>query len=604
MEHAIEIMEENDMPDVTINSVVVSVPEGTTILSAAKKAGFQIPTLCAIEDLHAVGACRICVVDVEGAKTPMPSCVTPVRDGMKVFTNTKRVRQYRKMMVELLLSEHDGICQTCDRFADCELRKLANSLSIREIQYTGEKKAKRIDISTPGLMRDNSKCILCRRCVTMCNQIQGVAALFPQKRGFETSIGPAFANELENVFCVQCGQCAALCPVGAIAEHNHTAEVWAELDNEDKFVVVQTAPAIRASIAECFGYPPGTVLTGKMVAALRRLGFDAVFDTNFTADLTIMEEGTEFLVRLKRALVDKEDVALPQFTSCCPAWIRYAEFNYPELLPNISSCKSPQQMFGAVAKTYYAKKLGKRPEDIVVVSIMPCIAKKSEAIRPEMKDSGVQDVDYVLTTRELGLMIKESGIVFESLPDEPHDSPMGVSSGAADIFANTGGVMEAALRTAYEIITGRELPFENLHVKPIEGLKGIKTASMKITGTLPDWSFLEGVDLKVAVLHGLGEARKFVDLLKSGKEEFHFIEVMTCPGGCIGGGGQPRFTTDEVRKKRMQVIFAEDEGKKIRKSHENPEITQIYEEFLQKPLSELSHKLLHTKYTAVDRHKL
>lgn len=584
------------MPKLTINGVDVSVPDGTTILAAAKNAGFEIPTLCALEDLHAIGACRICVVDVEGAKTPLPSCVTPVREGMKVFTNTQRVRQYRRMMVELLLSEHDGVCQTCNRFADCELRKLANELSILDVRYEGDKKAKKIDVSTPGLQRDNSKCILCRRCVTMCNQIQGVAALFPQNRGFETSIGPAFSSDLEEVFCVQCGQCAALCPVGAISEHNHITDVWAKLDDPEKFVVVQTAPAIRGAIGECFGYDPGTSVTGKMVAALRRLGFDAVFDTNFAADLTIMEEGTEFLTRLTKVLRDKEDAPLPLFTSCCPAWIRYAEYNYPEFLQNISSCKSPQQMFGAVAKTYYAKKLGKKAEDIVVVSIMPCIAKKSEAIRPEMADSGVQDVDYVLTTRELGLMIKESGIVFDSLPEEQPDAPMGKSTGAADIFANTGGVMEAALRTVYEIVTGRELPAENLHVKPIEGLEGIKKASLTITGTLPEWSFLEDVTVKVAVLHGLGKARHFIDLLKEGKEECHFIEVMTCPGGCIGGGGQPRFTTDEVREKRIEIIYREDEGKKMRKSHENPEVAQLYAEFLEKPLSEMSHKLLHTKY--------
>lgn len=585
------------MPSLTINNVSVTVPDGTTILSAAKNAGFDIPTLCALEDLHAVGACRICMVEVEGAKTPLPSCVTPVSEGMKIFTNTHKVRQYRRMMVQLLLSEHDGLCQTCNRFDDCELRKLANELSIQDIFYSGEKKSRNLDTSTPGLARDNSKCILCRRCVTMCNQIQGVAALFPQKRGFKTMISPAFGDNLNEVFCVQCGQCAAVCPVGAISEKNQIHKVWAALDDPEKYVIVQTAPAIRASLGECFDYPPGTLVTGKMVSALRRLGFKAVFDTNFTADLTIIEEGTELLTRLKKALLEKQPTPLPLFTSCCPAWIKYAEHSYPDLLPNISTCKSPQQMFGAIAKSYYAEKLGKRREDIVVVSIMPCIAKKSEAKRSEMGQNGSPDVDIVLTTRELGLMMKESGIDFSKLSDEAHDAPLGISSGAADIFANTGGVMEAALRTAYEIVTGRPLPFENLHVEQIGGLKGTKKTSIEIRGTLPEWSFLEGVTLKIAVVHGLGKARKFIQKLKSGEEECHFVEVMTCPGGCIGGGGQPRLTTDEVRKKRMHIIYKEDEQKKVRKSHENVDVKKLYEEYLEKPLSERSHHLLHTHYT-------
>jgi len=592
------------MPALTINGVNVEVDNEATILHAARKAGFNIPTLCALEDLQAIGACRICVVEVEGAKTLLPSCVTPVKDGMKVFTNTPKVRKYRKMMVQLLLSEHDGNCQTCNRFDDCQLRKLANELSIQDVFYSGAKKARNTDDSTPGLQRDNSKCILCRRCVTVCNQIQGVAALFPQKRGFDTMIGPAFGDNLRNVFCVQCGQCAAVCPVGAISEKNEIGKVWEALDNHDKFVIVQTAPAIRASLGECFGYDPGTLVTGKMVSLLRRLGFDAVFDTNFAADLTIMEEGTEFLLRLQKIFVDKQDSHLPMFTSCCPAWIKYAEFNYPDLLPNISSCKSPQQMFGAIAKSFYAQRLGKRREDIFVVSVMPCIAKKSEAQRSEMGKDGIPDVDVVLTTRELGLMVKESGIDFMSLPEDKADSALGASSGAADIFANTGGVMEAALRTAYEIITGRELPFKNLHVEPIEGLEGIKKASLKIEGVLNQWSFLEGLTLKVVVVHGLENARKFIEKLKSGEEECHFIEVMTCQGGCIGGGGQPRLTTDEVRKKRMGVIYVEDENKKVRKSHENEEVKKLYEEFLLKPLGEMSHKILHTKYTPGDKFDL
>lgn len=584
------------MVSVQINNQTVQIPKGATILDAAKKAGIRIPTLCHLEGIEPKGACRVCLVEVENAKTLMASCSTPAAEGMKIHTNTKRVRDARRTVVELLLSEHDGDCKTCDRNDDCELQALAREMGIDMIRYEGEKTAKRIDRSTPALVRDSGKCIKCRRCVDACVGIQTVGSIFPQGRGFDSEIGPAFFMNLDRVACVQCGQCAAVCPVGAITEKSHIQGVWEALDDPNKYVVVQTAPAIRAALGECFDYEPGTLVTGKMVTALRRLGFDGVFDTNFTADLTIMEEGTELLMRLKKALVDKQKVALPQFTSCSPGWIKFVEYYYPEFLDNISTCKSPQQMFGAVAKTYFAEKIGKKPEDLVVVSIMPCTAKKFEAQRPEMTDSGIQDVDYVLTTRELGKMIKQAGIDFKSLPDDKMDAPLGLSSGAADIFANTGGVMEAAIRTAYEIVTGRELPLENLHVKPIMGLDGLKTASLKIEGTLPEWSFLEGAELKVGVAHGLGNARKILEKVKSG-EVFHFIEVMTCPGGCIGGGGQPRFTTDEVRQKRIEAIYQEDEGKELRKSHDNPEIRQIYEEFLGKPLSEKSHHLLHTKYT-------
>ena len=438
---------------------------------------------------------------------------------------------------------------------------------------------------------------MCRRCVTVCNETQGVGALFPQGRGFTTVIGPAFASDLSEVTCVQCGQCAAVCPVGAIVERDQIDTVWAALGDPDKHVIVQTAPAIRAALGEGFDYEPGTLVTGKMVSALRRLGFDGVFDTNFAADLTIIEEGTELLLRLKAALVDKKDVALPMFTSCSPGWINYMEHYNPDFLPNLSSCKSPQQMFGAVAKSYYAEKLGKRPEDIFVASVMPCTAKKFEAQRPEMGRNGVPDVDVVLTTRELVRMIKQAGIDFNSLPDQAQDRPLGLSTGAADIFANTGGVMEAALRTVYEIVTGRPFPFENLHVAPIEGLEGIKEAEVLIEGAVPEWSFLEGVTVKVAVAHTLGNAQKVIDSIKSGEKAYHFVEIMTCPGGCIGGGGQPRLTTNAVREARIAAIYQEDEGRELRKSHENPAVIELYSEYLGDANGEKAHHLLHTDYT-------
>jgi NADP-reducing hydrogenase subunit HndD len=587
--------------NVTINNHTIDVPQGSTILQAARLAGVAVPTLCHYEGRTPLGACRVCIVEVEGARTLMAACATPASDGMKVRTNTGRVRAARRTVVELLLSEHEGDCQTCDRSEDCELKAIAHQLGIRELRYTGEKTAVRLDRSTPALARDAGKCIKCRRCVTACNEVQGVGALFPQYRGYKTQIAPAFASDLADVACVQCGQCAAVCPVGAIVESSHVEGVFRALEDPKKYVIVQTAPAIRAALGECFGLPPGTLVTGKMVSALRQLGFAKVFDTNFTADLTIMEEGTELLVRLKKALVGKQAVALPQFTSCSPGWIKYTEHFYPEFLPNLSTCKSPQQMFGALAKSYYAEQIGRKPEEIVVVSVMPCTAKKFEAQRPEMNASGIQDVDYVLTTRELGQMIRAAGIDFVSLPDEAMDAPLGLSSGAADIFANTGGVMEAALRTAYELVTGRELPLDDLHVKPLAGLQGVKEAAVKLQDTLPDWRFLEGVELRTAVAHGLGNAHMLMERIKSGAGQYHFVEVMTCPGGCIGGGGQPRFTTDEVRLARINAIYREDEGKTLRKSHMNPDILRLYETWLKEPLGEKSHHLLHTHYEVRSR---
>ncbi|MBN2320107.1 MAG: iron hydrogenase small subunit [Acidobacteria bacterium] len=584
------------MPSLMINNETIEVPDGTMLIDAARQAGVEIPTLCYLEGIQRIGACRVCLVEVEGARTLMTACTTPVTDGMKVKTNSKRVREGRRTVLELLLSEHEGDCQSCVRNDDCELKKLAQLFGIEEVHYKGSKVPRKTDWSTSALVRDPGKCIMCRRCITVCNEIQNVGSLAPQGRGFKMSIGPAFEHPLSDVVCVQCGQCSLVCPVGAISERDQIEKVFEALDDPDKHVVVQTAPAIRAALGECFDYPPGTLVTGKMVSALRRLGFDAVFDTNFAADLTIMEEGNELLTRLKNALQDGKQTALPMFTSCSPGWIKYMEHRHPDMLDNLSTCKSPQQMFGAVAKTFYAEKIGKRPEDICVVSVMPCTAKKFEAQRPEMQASGMADVDVVLTTRELGRMIRRAGIQFQSLPDDTMDSPLGMSSGAADIFANTGGVMEAALRTAYEVITGRTLPFENLHVQPLSGLDGIKEAEVRIEGTQPEWRFLEGVTLKVAVAHALGNAEKLLQRIQSGESEYHFVEVMTCPGGCIGGGGQPRITDNATRLARIEAIYREDEGKRIRKSNENPEILQLYGEFLGQPLGEKSHHLLHTKY--------
>lgn len=584
------------MPKITINGHELDAPAGNTILDAAKTAGIRIPTLCHLEGHEGLGACRVCVVDVEGAKTTVPACVTPATDNMTVRTNSARARAARKTVVELLLSEHDGDCQYCGRADDCELKQLAWELGIREERYAGERTPAHVDASTAALVRDASKCIKCRRCVTVCSEVQSVSALSPQGRGFATEIGPAFANNLDTTACVQCGQCAAVCPVGAITEQRHVDAVWAALDDPDQLVVVQTAPAIRAALGECFGYPPGTRVTPQMTAALRRLGFDKVFDTDFSADLTIVEEANELLQRLTRALVHGEQVALPQFTSCSPGWINFAEHFFPDMLENLSSCKSPQQMFGALAKSYYAEQLGIDPARMTVVSVMPCTAKKYEAARAEMADSGVRDVDYVLTTRELGEMIREAGIDFPALPAEEMDAPLGISTGAADIFANTGGVMEAALRTAHHVITGRPLPTEQMRVAALAGLEGVKEASVTITDPVDAWDFLDGVEVKVAVAHGLGNARGLVERIARGEATYHFVEVMTCPGGCIGGGGQPRMTTDEIRRARISAICEEDEHKPIRMSHENPAVIELYESFLEKPLGERSHHLLHTFY--------
>ncbi|SMB98915.1 NAD(P)-dependent iron-only hydrogenase catalytic subunit [Thermanaeromonas toyohensis ToBE] len=562
----------------TIDNLQVEVEPGTTILKAAQKAGIHIPTLCYLEGINEIGACRVCVVEVEGARNLAAACVTPVTPGMVVRTNTPRVRAARRLNVELLLSNHKMECPTCVRNLNCELQALAQSLGLRQVRFNGLVNYQAPDTSTPALVRDPAKCVLCRRCVAVCEKVQGVKAIAPLERGFDTIVAPAFQDKLMDVACVECGQCTLVCPVGALYERDYTSEVWAALADPEKFVVVQTAPATRVSLGQEFGYPPGAINTGKMVAALRRLGFDRVFDTNFAADLTIMEEGSEFIERFKKG------ERLPLLTSCSPGWIKFVEHFYPEFLPHLSTCKSPQQMFGAVAKTYYAQKVGIDPAKMVVVSIMPCTAKKFECQRPEMRASGYQDVDYVLTTRELARMIREAGIDFESLPEEQYDDPLGESTGAAVLFGATGGVMEAALRTAYELITGKELPRLEFH--EVRGLKGIKEATLEIDGT----------PVRVAVAHGLGNARKILERVKGG-EEYHFVEIMCCPGGCIGGGGQPIPTNEEIRAQRMAGIYTADERMSIRKSHENPSIQALYREFLGHPLSEKSHHLLHTHYT-------
>ncbi|TFH05630.1 MAG: 2Fe-2S iron-sulfur cluster binding domain-containing protein [Spirochaetales bacterium] len=592
------------MPSATMNGKPVTVEPGTTILDAARAAGITIPTLCKMEHGTPLGACRVCVVEVESARTLVASCATPVTEGMVIQTRSARVRKARRTVVDLLLSEHEGNCQYCDRSVDCELKALAYEYNMEQPEYVGCRPEPHQDFSTPALVRDSAKCVKCRRCVTVCNDVQQVGALFPQFRGYSTVIAPAFASDLADVACVQCGQCAAVCPVGAICERTHIEGVWAALADPNTHVVVQTAPAVRAALGECFDMEPGTLVTGKMVTALRDLGFDAVFDTNFTADLTIMEEGTELLTRLTAALAPEKlnghsvQTALPMFTSCSPGWINFAEYFLPDMLPNLSTCKSPQQMFGALAKTYYAETSGVDPAKMVVVSVMPCTAKKFEAQRSEMNGSGFRDVDFVLTTRELGRMIKSAGIDFVGLEDGIMDDPMGFSSGAADIFANTGGVMEAALRTAYELVTGRALPMPDLHVAPVAGLEGIKEAAVTITDPLPAWDFLNNVEVKVAVAHGLGNAAALVRAIQSGERSYHLVEVMTCPGGCIGGGGQPRTTTDAVRRARIDAIYREDEGKPVRTSHQNPHILKLYETYLKEPLGERSHHLLHTHYTA------
>ncbi len=574
------------MVALTIDNLTVEVPEGTTILEAAKSAGIHIPSLCTFPEIHHNPAsCRVCMVEVDRARTLVASCVYPVAKGMKVKTNSSRVREARQGVIEFLLSDHPQDCNICQKHGNCELQQVAEQIGTRNITVPRTDFTMRdIDDLSESLVRDDSKCINCLRCVTVCTDIQGVSLLTPESRGFDSRVVPAMGHSLADSACAYCGQCAVVCPTGAIVEKDHTEVVWAALEDPSKHVIVQEAPAIRAQIGEAFGLPPGTLVTGRMITALRRLGFDRVFDTNFAADLTIIEEGHELLDRVKNGGV------LPMITSCSPGWIKFIEHYYPEMLPHLSTCKSPQQMFGALAKTYYAEKTGIDPTDIFVVSIMPCTAKKYESARPEMQSSGYRDVDAVLTTRELGRMLHQAGIDLKVMPEGDYDAPMGEYTGAGTIFGATGGVMEAALRTVYAVITGKNLP--KLEIEAVRGLEGIKEAGLVI-GDLGE--------VKAAVVHGLGNARTVMDKIVAGEADYHFIEIMACSGGCVGGGGQPLPASNEKRRLRANALYRDDgEVQRLRQSHENPAIKALYEDFLKEPLGEKSHHLLHTHYTPRD----
>lgn len=568
------------MVNLTINGKQIQAEQGATILEAARAAGVYIPTLCYHPELRPEGACRLCMVEVSGARTLVASCVYPVSEGMVVKTNTEKVREARKTVVELLLANHPKDCLCCQKSGDCELQKIAADLGLRKIRFEGgETKAHTIDCSNPSLVRDQEKCILCGRCIRICRDVQGMNVYSFAGRGFNTIVSTAFEHDLKDAACTYCGQCASVCPTGAIVEKDDTDQVWRAINDEDKVVIVQTAPSVRVALGEELGIPAGSIVTGKMVAALRSLGFDKVFDTNFSADLTIMEEGHEFLDRLQNGGV------LPMITSCSPGWVNMIELKYPELLPHLSTAKSPQQMFGAVAKTYYAEKAGIDPAKIVSVSVMPCTAKKAEAQREEMCDSGYRDVDIVITTRELGRMIREAGIDFASLPEESFDSPLGIGTGAGAIFGNTGGVMEAALRTVADVVSGEDLP--KLEYEEVRGMEETREATVTVAGK----------EIKVAVVNTLGSARKMLERIKAGTADYQFIEVMACPGGCIGGGGQPVPVNREIRQKRREALFDCDRMSELRKSHENPEIKALYDNWLGKPLGEKAHHLLHTHYS-------
>jgi NADH-quinone oxidoreductase subunit G/NADP-reducing hydrogenase subunit HndD len=571
------------MIKMTINGRELTVPKTYTVIEAAREADIDIPHLCYHPDLSHEGNCRVCVVEVEGAKSLVASCVYPVNEGMVVRTNTPAVRTTRKMVVELMLANHPEDCLFCVKNQHCELQQIAADLGIREVRFRGEKRDNPKDTSNPSIVREPNKCLLCTRCVRVCSERQGLDIYSSTNRGFNSIVQPAFGQGLDAVACSYCGQCTTVCPTAALTEKDDTQAVWDAIADPDKHVVVQTAPSVRIGLGEEFGMKSGGIVTGKMAAALRRMGFDKVFDTDFAADLTIMEEGHELLARIKNGGL------LPMMTSCSPGWVNFIQTNYPEMLPHLSTAKSPQQMFGATVKTYYAEKAGVDPSKIVSVSVMPCTAKKWEAAMPKFNDSGYRDVDIVVTTRELARMIKSMGIDFNDLPEEDFDNPMGISTGAGQIFGATGGVMEAALRTAYEVYTGKTL--EAVDFRAVRGLEGIKEASVDLGG---------GVILKVAVAHTLRNARKLVEKMKAGEADYHFIEIMACPGGCLGGGGQPYPIDDKVRQARMDAIYKADEHMKLRKSHENPAIKELYDTWMGKPLGERAHHLLHTHYAAME----